>query len=149
MKGMRIIAPTLVAVCLLVVPVAWSQGGTVKQQVRALADQTAKANLKGDVSFFEKYYADDAVIIHSDGKMSPKAQEIRALKSGFVKYESYDEHDVEIHVYGNTAVVSSLLSFKGVINGQPYSGVVRTTRVWVKRKGDWKLVAFHSSRFAS
>ena len=33
MKSMRIIAPALVAVCLLVVPLAWSQGGNVEQQI--------------------------------------------------------------------------------------------------------------------
>jgi uncharacterized protein (TIGR02246 family) len=147
MKSMKLI-PMLVTVCLLVVSPAWSQGGNVKQEVRALADQTAEANLKGDASFFEKYYADDAVIVHSDGKTSTKAQEIRALKFGEVKYESYNVHHVQIRVYGNTAVVTSLLTFKGVINGKPYSGDVRTTRVWVKRKGDWKLVAFQSTRFA-
>jgi len=31
MKSIRLIAPALVAVCLLVVPLAWSQGGNVEQ----------------------------------------------------------------------------------------------------------------------
>ena len=148
MRSMRII-PTLVAVCLLVVPLAWSQGGNVEQQIRALADQTAEANLKGDVSFFEEHYANDAVIIHSDGKMSTKAQEIAALKSGAVKYESYDVHDLKIRVDGNTAVVSSLISSKRTVNGKPVSGDVRATRVWIKQKGDWKLVTFQATGVAS
>ena len=148
MRSMRII-PTLVAVCLLVVPLAWSQGGNVEQQIRALADQTAEASLKGDASFFEKHYADDAVIIHSDGKMSTKAQEIAALKSGAVKYESYDVHELKIRVDGNTAVVSSLISSKRTVNGKPVSGDVRSTRVWIKQKGDWKLVASQATGVTS
>jgi len=43
MKSMRFIAPALVAVCLLVVPLAWSQGGNVEQQIKKLTDQVIAA----------------------------------------------------------------------------------------------------------
>ena len=79
MKKVKSIVLALVTVCLLVVPLAWSQGGNVEQEIRSLIDQTKEANLKADVSFFEKHYADDATIIHSDGSMSTKAQEIESF----------------------------------------------------------------------
>ena len=103
MKSMRIIAPVLVAVCLLVVPVAWSQGGNVEQQIAALDDQVVQAYLKADTGFMEKYFADDYTAVHSDGKLTTKAQEIENCKSGALKHESMDVRERKIRVYGDTA----------------------------------------------
>jgi len=148
MKSMRLIAPVLVAVCLLVVPLAWSQGGNVEQEIRSLIDQTKEANLKADASFFEKHYADDATIIHSDGSMSTKAQEIESFKSGAVKYESLDIREVKVRAYGDTAIQNLLTAVKANIHGKAVSSIVRDSRVWVKEDGIWKCVAFQATRVA-
>ncbi|MGA3317865.1 MAG: nuclear transport factor 2 family protein [Candidatus Korobacteraceae bacterium] len=177
MKSMRLIASALFAVCLLVPALAWGQGGNppastkesgatsghgmtaaeqtykgkggdVEQQISALSDQVIQAQLKDDTSFFEKYYADDAAIIHSDGTVWTKAQEIANLKSGTLKYESIDARERKIRVYGDTAIVTFLISFKGVVTGKPYSGDIRRTQVWVKQKGNWKTVAYQVTRVA-
>jgi ketosteroid isomerase-like protein len=140
MKSVRLIAPVLV--CLLVVPLAWCQGN-VEQQIKTLSDQLSQAYVKGDTSFFEKYLADDYTGIYAIGQLYTKAE---SLKPGAFKFESFDMHEMKIRVYGDTAVVTSLTSAKGTINGKPFSGDFRTTRVWVKQKGGWKLVAFQSTQ---
>ena len=117
-----------------------------EQQIKALSDQGVQAQLKGDTSFIEKNYADDATIIHSDGKLSSKAQELDALKSGSLKYESIEVHDRQIKVYGNTAVTVTLTTTKGTLGGKPFSGDFVSTRTWVEQKGNWKLVAFQATR---
>ena len=141
MRSMRFIAPVLVAVCLLVAPLAWSQGN-VEQQIAALSDQVVQALLKGDTRFFEKYYADDAMIIRSVGMLLTKAQDIENLKSGALKFEAYDVHEKKIHTYGDTAVATLKASAKGLSGGKPFSGDFRVTWVWVKQKGNWKLALY-------
>jgi len=42
-------------------------------------------------------------------------------------------------------VVIVLASSTGTLGGEPYSGDFRTTQVWVKQKGNWKVVAFQST----
>jgi ketosteroid isomerase-like protein len=121
------------------------KGGNVEQQIRVLSDQAVQASLKGDASFYEKYLADDATIIHSDDKLSSKAQEIENLKSGSLKYESLEEHETKIRVYGNTAVAVTLVSAKGTFRGKPFSGEYRATRIWVKQNGNWTIVEFQAS----
>ena len=128
---------------------AKGSGGTVEQQIKTLSDKAIEASLKADTSFFEKYYADDCAVIHGDGKVSTKAQEIENFKSGAIKYDSINVSEAKIRTYGDTAVVNSLVSVKGTINGKPFSGDVRAIRVWVKHKGDWKNVAFQVTRVAS
>jgi hypothetical protein len=149
MKSMRIIVPAVLVVCLLVVPLARSQGGNAEEQIGALSDQFVQAMAKADTAFMEKHLADEFTAIHSDGKLTTKAQEIDNLKSSNLKWDSVDVRDRKIRDYGNTATVIMLATSKGTISGKPYSGDFRTTQVWVKNKGDWKMVAFQSTRVAS
>jgi len=176
MKQVKLIALVLVTICLLAVPFAWSQGGNppastkesgatsgqgmtaaeqtgkssggnVEQQINTLTDQVVQALLKGDTSFFEKYYADDAMIIRG-GDQYTKAKEIELFKSGAHKFEAYDVHKREIHTYGDTAVANMEASAKGLVNGHPFSGDYYVTRVWVKQKGNWKLVLYQVTPIA-
>jgi len=157
MKSMRLIAPTLGAICVLILPpLAWSQGvnaqassgGAAEQQIRTLEAQLVKALLKGDTSFFEKYFADDYTAIRGDGKLGTRTQEIENLKSGTTKFESYDVHESKIRIYGDAAIINLLYSVRATINGKPYSGDVRATRVWVKQMDNWKLVTHQATRVA-
>jgi uncharacterized protein (TIGR02246 family) len=148
MKNVEPIALALVTICLLVEPLAWSQGGNAEQQIKTLQTQLVQAVQKGDTSFFEKYYARDCYIIHGDGKQTTKAEEIEDFKSGALKYESIDMRDQKIRIYGDTAVVNTLASVKATVNGKPISGDFRAIFVWVKQKGNWMSVAFQSTRVA-
>jgi uncharacterized protein (TIGR02246 family) len=140
----------LLWVWLMAAPLAFAQGGNVEQQVSALSDEMIQANLKGDASFYEKYYADDATIVHGNGKLFTKDQDIADLKSGLLKYESIDVREKTIHAYGDTAVVHLLLSFKGSLGGQAFGPInLRRTVVWVNQKGNWKVVAWQVTRVES
>ena len=151
MKSMRLIAPVLVVVCLLVAALAWARGdyprrGNAEEQIAALSDQEIQAYLKADIGFMEKYFADDYTAIHGDSRLYTKAQEIENYKSGALKYESIDVRERKIRAYGDTAVVIWLVSSNGTYNGKSFSGDFRVTDVWVKHKGDWKFVAFQVTR---
>jgi ketosteroid isomerase-like protein len=142
MKSLRLIAPVLV--CLLVVPLAWCQGN-VEQQIKTLSDQLAQAYIKGDTSFWEKYLADDYIGVYASGQKYTKSE---SVQPGALKYESFDVRESKIRVYGNTAVVNQLTSATGTVrkDGKPFSGLYRTTRVWVKEKDGWRLVSFQSTQ---
>ncbi|RWA53255.1 hypothetical protein AU476_14410 [Cupriavidus sp. UYMSc13B] len=135
------------SVWLLAAPLASAQGGNVEQQISALSDEMIQANLKGDTGFYQKYYADDATIVHGNGKLFTKDQDIADLKSGALKYEAIDVREKTIHVYGDTAVVHLLLTFKGSLSGKPFDPInLRRTVVWVNQNGNWKVVAWQVTR---
>ncbi len=150
MKNMKAAKPLLVAVCLLTAPPAWGRTenphADIEQQVRMMADQMAAAELKADTKALEKFMAGDCTIIHGDGKLLTKAEELEDIKSGARKYEAIERRESKVRVYGSTVVVTSLLSIKVTVHGQPYSGDVRTTRVWAKMNGDWKTVVLQVTR---
>lgn len=117
-----------------------------QQEIKTLQGQVVQAILKADTGVLEKFYADDYVAIHGDGKLTTKAEEIENFKTGVTKYESITVNEGKIRIYGDTAVVNALATVKTVVNGKPYSGQVRNTRVWVKEAGVWKLVVFQTTR---
>jgi uncharacterized protein (TIGR02246 family) len=128
-------------------PPASAQDRNVEQQIAALTDEMIQANLKDDTSFYEKHYADDATIVHGNGKLFSKDQEIADLKSGALKYDSIDVRERTIRVYRDTAVVNMLLTFKGSLGGQAFGPInLRRTVVWVSQNGAWKVVAWQVTR---
>jgi len=146
MKRVQQIALVLITLSLLVVPMAWSQGGNAEQQIKTLGEQLNAANLKGDTSFLEKVLADDYTGVRGDGSVLTKAQEIEKYKSGAIKYETNDVQDLKIRVYGHTAVSTSLSFSKNIRDGKEHIGTTRNIRVWVKRQGAWKCVAYQTTR---
>ncbi len=153
MNEMKANKPLLVAVCLLAAAVAWGQAANpqanIEQQVITMADQIRAAELKVDTATLEKFLSDDCTIIHGDGNLLTKAEEIENIRSGARKYDTIERHESKVRVYGSTVVVTSLLSIKVTVRGRPYSGDIRTTRVWVKEKGNWKTVALQVTRVSA
>lgn len=80
--------------------------------------------------------------------MRTKPETIQEFKSGAIKYESLDEHDVKVNTYGNAAIVNSMASVKLTANGKPIRGDFRATFVYVKQGGNWKEVAFQATPVA-
>ena len=145
MKWNRI-ALVLITVSLLVVPLAWSQGGSAEQQIRTATNDLMAAVLKADTDAMDKILADDYTGVRGDGSVLTKAQEIEKYKSGAIKYATNEIKDLKIRVYGHTAIVTSHSYTKNVRDGKPYSGANRNIWVWVKQKGTWKCVAYQTTR---
>jgi ketosteroid isomerase-like protein len=122
---------------------------TAEQQIRALTNELVQADLKTDTAFLDKHLSEDYTIVHGDGKKLTKAQEIESFKTADRHYDSFDIREEEIRVYGDTAIVRMLVSLKGTVNGKPFSGDVRTIRIWVKQDGNWRAVAAQATRVAS
>ncbi len=125
---------------------AKGNSGNVETHIATLEDESIKAALKGDSSFAEKYLATDYVgISGATGQMVNREESLQNWKSGAVKYQSIDERNRKIRVYGNTAIVNADYSVKGNHKGQDFSGDYRGTRVWVKQGNDWKVVSFQTT----
>ncbi len=143
------VAPILIAVGRPHCAVAQTSDAALpsaQQEIKSIQGALLQAILKSDTSIMEEYFAEDYVAIHGDGNVTTKKQEIDNFRSGVTKYDSITVREAKIRIYGDTAVVNALASVKTVVNGKPYSGDVRNTRVWVRQNGHWKLVVFQATR---
>ncbi len=149
--------PTLSAVALLAAcsppaPPATDTVDVVAEQaaLRTLLDEfLANADVR---SAHERFWADELVYTSSDGTRTDKAE----ILAGFEEPEAgpavppavYSGDQVDIRVYGTTAVVA----FRLVIDPPEGSDEARrynlNTGTFLKRDGEWRAVAWQSTRAA-
>jgi ketosteroid isomerase-like protein len=127
---------------------AWGQAGNLEESIKAKTEQLNQAALKGDVATYDKLLADDYTSISVLGTTSNKAQILENIKSGRLKFEAIDVSDMKVRVYGDTALVNSVVNVKGHLGDADVSGQWRSVRVWVKRNGQWRSVLFQATRIA-
>jgi len=141
MKRFTIVVAVLVLA--LVVPVLTpAQTGNTKaeEQVRELCNSLNQALIKADVPTLNKVFADEFIIVRPNGTVVGKAEAVKDVESGKTKFESIEASDSQIHIYGNTAVMTTLEKTSAQIGGHPISGQARNTYVCVKRGGRWTVV---------
>ena len=112
-----------------------------EQALTKIENEMLAALLKRDVAAFGRYFSDDAVLTTPDGNMQTKTQLLGDLKSGDLVIESSSISDMKVSVYGDAAVVTYVTMDKGKYKKQDISGRFRWTDVFVRRGGEWKLVA--------
>ena len=83
------------------------------------------------------------------GKMSDKSQMVNAFKTGQSKLTADDVSDLNVRVYGNTAVITGKADVKGTLAGNDATGQYMFTRVYVKKGGQWQSVAFQQTRISN
>jgi len=72
-------------------------------------------------------------------------ERIQAQIHADLEFQSITTDDVQVRVYGNTAVETGRSIMNGQDKGQTVPRDTRFTRVWVKQQGRWRLVANHYS----
>lgn len=108
---------------------------------RDLEAQWGKAYITGDVAFLDKLYADDLVFIGPSGGVESKKDELESVRSGKLRFESFEVSDLLVRSYGDTAVVTSKSTVKGNFQGQSINGVYRSADVFVRQQGAWRCVS--------
>lgn len=115
--------------------------------VRELESRVNKAVLDGDVATFDRLFADDFTHTSHDGSFRTRAEWMKGKVQGKSSYTSYAVESLQIRQYGQTVVVTCLAKPSWTkSSGVTGSGRFRLLRVWAKRDGQWKVVAFQSTR---
>jgi ketosteroid isomerase-like protein len=123
-----------------------NQKGNDEQAVRQLLNEISAALGSADTAALDRIYADDYTLVNEFGVLTTKAPRLAAIKSGELKYESVAFDEVNVRLYGNTAVATYRVTSKGQFKGQEIGGQSRATSTYVKLKGRWQLVAAQVTR---
>lgn len=114
-----------------------------EEKIRDLEQLEARAVLKSDtVRLFKKLWAPE-FIVNDPANVVINRQEVAALfKAGKIDYESFDRTIEKISIIENTAIVmgSEEINPVGVSDHAGKRLIRRFTNIWMKRKGNWKLV---------
>lgn len=74
------------------------------------------------------------------GGLHTKKQHLKHLSTGTAKFKELNETDVNVKVFGDTAVVTGLLQVTGKLEDKDVSAEYRWTRVYNKSGDMWKCV---------
>ncbi len=118
---------------------------SVVEKIRSLEEERNKAIVDGDAAALDRMTSDDYTFITLRGELRTKAEIVRDFRSGAIKYQSRDISDLNIRVYGNSAVVTGRAIQTGMENGKDYSGDYWFTRVYVYRNDRWQTVALQTT----
>lgn len=97
------------------------QAGGVEQQLKQMEDDWAKAIKDKEAATLRRVIAEDWVGTDDKGKVSNREQAISQITANPDVIESNENFDMQVRVYGNTAVVIGGARERGTRNGTAYT----------------------------
>jgi len=116
-----------------------------KSRIIALENSWNQAELHNDAHAVDLLLADDFVMTVADGYTINKAAMLASVRDTSYKPDVLQSENMQVHMYGNTAIVTGSYLEKGNDKGKPFERRGRFTDTWVNLSGEWRCVASHFS----
>jgi len=114
----------------------------VEQALRNLVRAWDEAYVKGDAAILNHLLADEFAFVGGP----KKAEYLASFKSRPADLvDSAVSTDIQVQVYGDTAVLIGLDTISGKNKGQPYVVKWLYMDVWIRRSGRWQCVKTYAS----
>jgi ketosteroid isomerase-like protein len=95
---------------------------------------------RSDAAAMDRFLADDFVLVVGAGKIYTKADLLAEARSGRIVYERQDDSQQTVRVWGDTAVVTALLTARGAEDGKPFEYRVWFSDTYVRFPSGWRYV---------
>ena len=115
------------------------------QELIQLENKWAKALVKSDTETLSSIFGDSYVDTDEHSHRSGKEGVLSFLKSGDLKLDSIKLSDMQVHLYGDAAVVTGTAIQSGSFLGGPVAARIIFTDTFIKQNGKWRAVASHRS----
>lgn len=112
-----------------------------EQAVAAAVEALRKAMIDPDKAALDALVLDELTYGHSNGNIQDKAAFEEALLNKSSDFVTIDLTQQTIKVAGNTAWVRHILTATTNDGGKPGNAHISVLLVWVKQKGQWRLLA--------
>ena len=132
---------SVLAVLMLAVS-AFAAGGAEKDVLAAI-ETWKQAALKGDAAALAKSYHEGLQYTHSNGATQNKAAAIAAETAANGVYKGVAMRDVEVKVYGDTAIVEYKLDLTHFAGDVAH---LHEVMVWMKTAEGWQMLVRHATR---
>lgn len=119
---------------------------SVEQSLMQMERDWNNALLAKDYKTLGRIMADDWIAIDYRGLTVTKAESIAELKSGESSNQSVELGEMNVRVFGNTAIVMGSDTEKSEYHGKDSSGRYAWMDVFVKRSGRWQVVATETTK---
>jgi ketosteroid isomerase-like protein len=114
-------------------------------ELTQLVKDLNEAVVKADLAVLERALHEDYVHNRPNGVVEDRAQYLENRKARRVDFESLVPDEMEVRVYGDTAIVTGRSTAKGKDQYGKMDELRRWTRVLVRRDGRWQFVHFQAT----
>jgi ketosteroid isomerase-like protein len=107
---------------------------------------------KNDPAAHDRFWADDLVYISAKGVVKTKAEIMKSVREDAAKpadpneKAAYEAEDVQVHDFGDFAVVNFRLVAHTEDHGKAKTSYYRNAGTFAKRGGEWKVVAWQATK---
>ena len=112
-----------------------------EQAVASAVEALRKALIDPDKATLDALVLDELTYGHSNGNLQDKAAFEEALLNKSSDFVTIDLTNQSIKVVGNTAWVRHTLSATNNDGGKPGTAHLSVLLIWLKQKGEWRLLA--------
>ena len=116
-----------------------------KEQLKDLELHCAAALVDGDVQWLASFYDLDWILIGSDGRRFTRRQTLAQLGNGEVKWRSCAMSEMDIRVFGDTAIVVYKAAAVGEVHGAKIVETEVCTDAFIRVDGRWRCIHSHNS----
>jgi len=116
------------------------------RQVLATEDQRFAAMVHADTGTLAHLLGPDLTYTHTDGAENTRAEFLRLLASGALRYVSIAPEAREVRVFGSSAVVTGRSAMRVEAEGQAHAFRIRYLAVYRHGARGWELIAWQSTR---
>jgi len=111
-----------------------------KDNVAALDTEYQTAVAKNDVATMDRLLADDYTLVTSKGNAYSKADLLKEARDGKTVYTRQDDSQQTVRIWGNTAVITALLTVAGAEDGKPFAYQVWFSDTYACTPKGWRYV---------
>ena len=116
-----------------------------KEQLRELEKRSAASLVSGDFQMLGSIFAEEWTLVSDDGQVLSRQQVFGQLRNGDLKFTSYALGDVDIRIFGDTAVIIGHGNPHGQYRDQRFETNELFTDTFIRRGGQWRCVLSHTS----
>ena len=120
----------------------------MNDELRKTHEARIAALLAGDIDELDKYVADDLTYTSPHGKVMSKPQVFESFRSGAMRIERMEIDDLAVREHGDTAIMTYRALTTFTDHGVAVDGAVRSTAIYLRRDGAWKLAAQQQTSIA-
>jgi ketosteroid isomerase-like protein len=107
-------------------------------EVARLDKEYQSAVERNDAATMDRILEDEFVLVTGSGKVFTKADLLEEARSGRIVYERQDDEQQKVRMWGETAVVTALLTAKGKEDGKPFAYRVWFSDTYVRTPTGWR-----------
>jgi hypothetical protein len=118
-------------------------GGITAREAAAAIDRFDQAWYRKDSPGVDSILAPSYMYFTQSGGVFDRASLVRTAGSPSYRLESMNRDQVSIVIQGNTAVVNTIWTAKGIYNGVPFNDRQRCSLTLIKENGQVRILSEH------